>query len=234
MIILHKLNQSILLGPNTKNYEWAEWGEWSTCSVSCAGEGTHTRTRSCIAPSNGGFECPDSQQSETDTCNEGVCPGKLHVGKSIILSIVFFIQSIDYLLINLFINIETEKQLGSWTNDGECIAKGNDPACGPGHQRQLRTCIDGTNDQCTAADTVQTISCLDAGTALPDCIFEKGLGNWVNDGNCIATGDDPSCGPGNQTQKRTCTDGSTDKCNDSDLEQVIPCSEAGTALPDCG
>ena len=146
----------------------------------------------------------------------------------------FLIPNINYPILDLYINVETEKQLGSWTNDGECIAKGNDPACGPGHQRQLRTCIDGTKDQCTAADTVQTISCLDAGTALPDCIIEKGLGNWVNDGNCIATGDDPSCGPGNQTQKRTCTDGSTDKCNDSDLEQVIPCSEAGTALPDCG
>ena len=146
----------------------------------------------------------------------------------------FLIQNIDNPILDLYINVETEKQLGSWTNDGECIAKGNDPACGPGHQRQLRTCIDGTKDQCTAADTVQTISCLDAGTALPDCIIEKRLGNWVNDGTCIATGDDPSCGPGNQTQKRTCTDGSTDKCNDSDLEQVIPCSEAGTALPDCG
>ena len=142
----------------------------------------------------------------------------------------------NWLSSHLFIYffIETEKQLGTWTNDGECIAKGDDPTCGPGHQHQLRTCVDGTNDQCTAADTVQTISCLDAGTALPGCIIEKGFGNWENDGNCIATGDDPSCGPGNQTQKRTCTDGSTDKCTDSDVKKIIPCSEAGNALPDCG
>ena len=66
----------ISLGPNTKNYEWAEWGEWSACSVSCGEEGTHTRMRSCIPPTNGGYDCPDSQQSETTSCHGGDCPGK--------------------------------------------------------------------------------------------------------------------------------------------------------------
>ena len=126
-----------------------------------------------------------------------------------------------------------EKQLGSWTNDGNCVAKGDDPTCGPGHQNQMRTCVDGTTDKCTASDTVQTISCYDAGTGLPDCIVEKVLGAWANDGTCVATGDNPSCGPGTQRQTRECTDGTTDKCVDSDVEQSIPCSEAGTALPEC-
>ena len=63
-------------GPNTKNYEWADWEAWSDCSVSCGGDGTKTRTRACIPPSNGGYECPDSIQTETDTCNQGTCPGK--------------------------------------------------------------------------------------------------------------------------------------------------------------
>ena len=87
MIIENKLTLSILLGPNTKNYEWAEWGEWSTCSVSCGGEGTHTRIRSCIAPSYGGFDCPSSQQSDTETCNEGACPGNRYFGISMIPNI---------------------------------------------------------------------------------------------------------------------------------------------------
>ena len=128
---------------------------------------------------------------------------------------------------------DVEKQLGSWTNDGSCTAKGDDPTCGPGHQNQMRTCVDGTTDKCTASDTVQTISCYDAGSGLPDCIVEKVLGVWANDGTCVATGDDPTCGPGTQRQTRECTDGTTDKCVDADVEQNIPCSEAGTALPEC-
>ena len=62
------------LGPNTKNYEWADWEEWSECSVACGGDGTKTRTRACIPPSNGGFDCPESSQTETESCNNGPCP----------------------------------------------------------------------------------------------------------------------------------------------------------------
>ena len=68
--------------------------------------------------------------------------------------------------------VEVDKQLGSWTNDGVCVAKGDNPTCGPGNQNQVRTCIDGTNNKCTAADTIQTISCVEAGTALPECSQE--------------------------------------------------------------
>ena len=140
--------------------------------------------------------------------------------------------------VKLFLNIdhfnaEVEKQLGSWNNAGVCVSSGDDPACGPGNQKQVRTCIDGTNDKCTASDTVQTVSCNDAGTALPACIIEKTLGSWSNDGNCVATGNDPACGPGNQRQTRTCVDGSVNKCTDAEKEQTISCSDAGTALPDC-
>ena len=69
-----------------------------------------------------------------------------------------------------------EKELGSWSNSGECIATGSDPTCGPGNQSQKRTCIDGTNDICTSADTVQTVSCAEAGSALPDCVVESPQG----------------------------------------------------------
>ena len=58
----------LYIGPNTQNYEWAAWGEWSECSVSCGGEGIKTRTRACIPPSYGGYECPSTSQTETDTC----------------------------------------------------------------------------------------------------------------------------------------------------------------------
>ena len=66
--------------------------------------------------------------------------------------------------------IEIEKQLGNWTNDVACEPTGDDSFCGPGYQTQTRTCTDGTIEMCTATDiTEQTISCSDAGTALPDC-----------------------------------------------------------------
>ena len=68
--------------------------------------------------------------------------------------------------------VEIEKKLGSWINDGDCVATaGGD--CGPGTQVQMRTCEDGTVDKCTPEDRTQTISCADAGTALPACTKGK-------------------------------------------------------------
>ena len=62
-----------------------------------------------------------------------------------------------------------EIQLGQWINEGICEAIGNDPTCGPGNQRQRRTCIDGTNEKCNTMETEQIISCGDAGSDLPEC-----------------------------------------------------------------
>jgi len=137
------------------------------------------------------------------------------------------------MLKNTMYLIVVAKQLGTWINNGDCVATGNDSSCGPGNQRQTRTCTDGTIDKCAASDVIEkTISCSDAGTALPDC--DKHLGGWINDGSCVATGADASCGPGNQRQTRTCADGTTDKCTASDVtEKTISCSDAETALPDC-
>ena len=122
------------------------------------------------------------------------------------------------------------KQYGNWRNTGACKPIGPDSTCGLGLQTQTRACINGTTDICTDADTKQNVSCADAGTSLDVC---KQLGNWVNLGGCIANGTDSSCGPGLQTQTRTCTDGTTDKCNDFETKQNISCSNAGTTLPSC-
>ena len=66
--------------------------------------------------------------------------------------------------------IEVEKLLGIWTNYDGCVATGNNATCGPGNQRQTRTCTDGTTEKCSIpADTQQTISCSAAQTALPEC-----------------------------------------------------------------
>ena len=125
------------------------------------------------------------------------------------------------------------KKLGRWANDGPCISVGSYPSCGPGIQNQTRTCTDGTGSEvCSLEDRKQTIKCTEAGTELPDC--PKILGKWENDGYCIASGTNPFCGPGMQTQKRTCSDGTgVQLCTPNDRIQEIPCSEAGTALPHC-
>ena len=52
----------------------------------------------------------------------------------------------------------------------------------------------------------------------------KTLGQWSDYGTCVAIGDDKSCGPGNQHQRRDCADGSADKCEDSHSRQQISCN----------
>ena len=74
----------------------------------------------------------------------------------------------------LFVGAEP-KVFGAWANDGSCAGSGEDKTCGPGLQKQKRTCKDGikpdgSTDPCTVADREQSISCTDAGTALPVCV----------------------------------------------------------------
>ena len=59
------------------------------------------------------------------------------------------------------------------------------------------------------------------------------LGPWTNVGGCIGTGKYSTCGPGNQKQTRWCRDWTTEDCTAVQTEQQIPCSQAGTKLPDC-
>ena len=61
----------------------------------------------------------------------------------------------------------------------------------------------------------------------------KILGEWTNEGSCIANGDDATCGAGTQKQKRTCIDGTIDMCTDDEKQRDVTCEAAGTALPVC-
>ena len=60
----------------------------------------------------------------------------------------------------------------------------------------------------------------------------KTFGDWTNQGNCVAKGDF-ECGPGTQIQKRTCTDGTIDKCTDAEKQRSVSCDTAGAQLPPC-
>ena len=126
--------------------------------------------------------------------------------------------------------VKIERQLGNWTNYGDCTGTGKNNTCGPGLQTQNRRCADGTIDKCTKDVTEQTISCEDAGTALPECGY---LGNWTNFGDCMATGVNKTCGPGFQKQNRNCTEGIFQTCTGVGTGRTISCEYAGTALPNC-
>ena len=61
-------------------------------------------------------------------------------------------------------------------------------------------------------------------------IASKEFTDWQNVGECVGTGNDPTCGSGKQLQNRRCIDGFVEKCQDTDqTERRIPCS-----LPKCG
>ena len=61
------------------NAKWEDWSNWSTCSISCGGNGTKTRTRSCLETTfDCGNPCSDLKGNTTDsaTCTTDPCPGK--------------------------------------------------------------------------------------------------------------------------------------------------------------
>ena len=65
----------------------------------------------------------------------------------------------------------------------------------------------------------------------------KLFGEWKNEGKCIATAPEfglADCGPGTQLQKRTCTDGTVDKCTEADsVQRTVTCAAAGSELGAC-
>ena len=67
----------------------------------------------------------------------------------------------------------------------------------------------------------------------------KTFGSWVNEGACIGDSLHPNCGPGNQIQVRTCTDGSNasrfpvERCTVEDKRRTVSCAISGTELPNC-
>ena len=52
----------------------------------------------------------------------------------------------------------------------------------------------------------------------------KTIGNWTDDGACVAVGSDMTCGPGIQKKKRDCVDGNLEKCQESDFRDEVPCN----------
>ena len=135
-----------------------------------------------------------------------------------------------------------KKTLGSWINFGHCKAvyetffTYDTSSCGPGLQEQRRTCNHGTFDECTEADTTRQVSCVETGTALPDC--PQVFTDWETVGVCIPEQVGQLCGHGTQLQSKNCTaglysDGTIATCDPEVEYRNISCSDAGTSLEDC-
>ena len=93
---------------------------------------------------------------------------------------------------------------------------------------ETRPCEDGAAQTCVLSDQMRITPCHEH-----DC--PRMIGAWTNIGACNATDEDScgKCGDGNQKQTRSCQDGTTDKCNNLEIDRTITCSAAGTAYPVC-
>ena len=63
------------------------------------------------------------------------------------------------------------KVLGKWKNVGPCNSEnGRSVPCGPGYQSMSRDCLNGTGSNlCLDTDMKKVLTCLEAGTKMPDC-----------------------------------------------------------------
>ena len=54
---------------------WAEWTEWATCSVTCGGGGSQSKSRTCTnpAPSHNGLACV-GDEAQQQSCGNPPCP----------------------------------------------------------------------------------------------------------------------------------------------------------------
>ena len=98
---------------------------------------------------------------------------------------------------------DCQKKFGGWELDGNCIATGSIPECGPGTQRLKRTCTNGTGSSlCAITDIKKNATCSEVGTQYKNC--PKTYGPWVNIESCVADNKKKTCGPGVQKQIRIC------------------------------
>ena len=57
------------------------------------------------------------------------------------------------------------------------------------------------------------------------CFTDKQLGIWTKNGTCNPLYPNKQCGPGYQTETRSCSDGVVEKCDLSDMIRNQPCHE---------
>ena len=108
------------------------------------------------------------------------------------------------------------KMLGKWKLSGKCIPESRGFNCGPGIQRLIRTCNDGTIAKCKAADQRSQRQC-----SLRNC--PKKVGEWKDQSDCKTIDNMKKCGPGKILQTRTCKNGTVEICSIEDTRQTGNC-----------
>ena len=67
----------MILASDQVDAQWGCWNDWSSCSVTCGGPGTRTRSGVCqpgkVIDSNQDVEC-EGDGNENEDCEEGACP----------------------------------------------------------------------------------------------------------------------------------------------------------------
>ena len=185
---------------------WSDFGDWSDCSAEC-GDGFQTRSRSCNnpAPANGGAEC-EGKETETRSCNMGVCPGTCKDSSCSSLpesdtggcngKLQDLIQECHNKVFASSIQGCSSPQVdGGWSDFGDwskCSAE-----CGDGVQTRSRSCnnpapANGGAD-CEGEET-QTRWCTKGA-----CQVDGGWSDFGDWSECSA-----ECGDGVQTRSRSC------------------------------
>jgi len=210
-------------GPDTKDFSWSDWGEWSECSVACGGVGSQSRVRSCIPPTNGGYECPSDTDSESQDCNNGPCPvnggwGEWPEWESCSVSCGGGEQSRfrscdspapEYGGDDCTIDGSESSEIQS-CNENPCPINGGwgewldwevcSVSCGGGEQTRLRSCDNPApehgGDDCSVdgSSNSETQNCNEN-----PCPIDGGLSEWDEWGACTEP-----CGGGDQTRSRRC------------------------------
>ena len=102
--------------------------------MQCGADGTQERFRYCNPPKKGGYPCPSQMQSDSQTCNNGPCPGWYHIlmlrSKKIVKSIKFDFVIYFCVLINI-----VDGGWGDWKEWSECPV-----SCGGADNTRTRAC----------------------------------------------------------------------------------------------
>lgn len=70
-------NKAVITASEQVGAQWGCWSDWSSCSLTCGGPGTRTRSGVCqpgkVIDSNQDVDC-EGDGNESETCEEGACP----------------------------------------------------------------------------------------------------------------------------------------------------------------